>query len=407
MFFHFLIVNCGRIKKIIDDMKNFLLILSLTLTLAISSCSSDEPKVLQEQQSHVDISKFSISRSEALAIADDLLGCDHELSRSATASVLPILQGKNRMLPDTLAYVINYADNGGFAIIAGDNRIDPVLAYSDDGSFSMQNECAVENFINRLEGYVSSKASAVGPIITPMDPLTYYRIPIVKSKFNQSKPFNKYLSEIYSNPNILTGCCPLAVGTVMMYSSNSVTLRNQTFDLQRIRNGLQTNDSEQPRFSYDIAAYEASKLFAMIGLNLSVQYDKGVYEASGYAGLMQLIDNGFLTPIDYYTDDLSWNPTDFTIDKAVELLDDGCILYAWAPDKNLVKTGHAWVIDGYLCSVYSSGKRENHMVHCCWGWNGSADGYYKGEVFNPTDNAKYETEAIEIGAFYHYNRKFN
>ncbi len=46
---------------------------------------------------------------------------------------------------DTLAYVLNYPDDAGFAIIASSKNVYPILAFSPYGNFSFNNEGAINN----------------------------------------------------------------------------------------------------------------------------------------------------------------------------------------------------------------------------------------------------------------------
>ncbi|MDR0332794.1 MAG: C10 family peptidase [Dysgonamonadaceae bacterium] len=61
-------------------------------------------------------------------------------------------------MPDTLAYVFNFADDAGFAIIAADTRIEsPILAFVEDGSLDLSKEIdhpGLAIFLSGAEEYI-------------------------------------------------------------------------------------------------------------------------------------------------------------------------------------------------------------------------------------------------------------
>ena len=124
---------------------------------------------------------------------------------------------------DTLFYVINFENDEGFAILAADDRTDPIYAIIDEGNFhpaSMQNE-QNSGFLGFLEGSIETLFNDVSnpqnvsrrywqtyPTNPPLSDDAYENNtrktikvePLLKTKWNQGNPYNAYCPDIY------TGC---------------------------------------------------------------------------------------------------------------------------------------------------------------------------------------------------------
>lgn len=60
---------------------------------------------------------------------------------------------------DTLAYIFNYGVNNGFAVIASDNRVFPLLAFSETGHFAYEedgNDPIYACFVSRIDDYLAT-----------------------------------------------------------------------------------------------------------------------------------------------------------------------------------------------------------------------------------------------------------
>lgn len=106
----------------------------------------------------------SISESEAVANALEAVALLDGETRTAQRSVkrISVLRGdglhtrSNGMLLDTMAYVVNFADDAGFAVISHSARIPTVLAISDEGNLSLADTAdhpGLKVFFGRLPRY--------------------------------------------------------------------------------------------------------------------------------------------------------------------------------------------------------------------------------------------------------------
>lgn len=153
----------------------------------------------EENQSKEHASLY-ISQDEAWNISQKVM--KHSPVTRATPLLSPnfsyVLNGASTRyayVPDTLAYVINYPDNGGFTIISSDRRVYPVLGYSYEGNFSFDNEIAKSNFIDNIGSYLNAadinSAYEVGD--EDFDEC-YSQYPKIQSSISQNSPWNKIAS---------------------------------------------------------------------------------------------------------------------------------------------------------------------------------------------------------------------
>ncbi len=134
---------------------------------------------------------------------------------------------------DTLFYVVNFANNGGFAILPADDRTDPIYAIIDEGNFhvdSLQNEQntgflgfldeSVYTLLQDASGQQNNPRNwQTNPGDLPIDDgggsgftHTKERIePMLKTRWGQMEPFNKYC------PGPYAGCTVIAVSQILSY----------------------------------------------------------------------------------------------------------------------------------------------------------------------------------------------
>ena len=128
---------------------NFIL-LSISIVLFVGCTNVDD---FQETEISQQSNQNKITKNEAVNIADKILKKSALTRTPAEAKVsfdfvISNKSPKTRSasISDTLAYIINYANDEGFAIISTNKNVFPVLAFSEKGNFSCDNENARINF---------------------------------------------------------------------------------------------------------------------------------------------------------------------------------------------------------------------------------------------------------------------
>ncbi len=186
--------------------------------------------------------------AHALAVANEVLHKNQSRSVETPefAYVLNTRQSRSVSLPDTLACVVNYPNEGGFVIVANDPRVESVLAYSDTGSFSFDNEIAKVNFIDKIGAYIEQSALSPAPqqAATASIISDYFEVaPISKMLLGQWEPWNKYV--VKHKPGWPVGCVAVAAATVMTYSRRHLEYKGSTIRLDCLETAIVNKNEDR------------------------------------------------------------------------------------------------------------------------------------------------------------------
>lgn len=111
-----------------------------------SNCNPLGLTVLETSAYHQAIRLFRIAGKATRADVD--CRCDYIVHAAYTRSEETCL--------DTLAYVFNFGDREGFAVVSAHSVEDPIIAYSDEGYFDKEIPSVKENVIEPLRSYLGS-----------------------------------------------------------------------------------------------------------------------------------------------------------------------------------------------------------------------------------------------------------
>lgn len=369
------------------------------LIISMNSCSSEDIENLQSNKSDNGLS-HTISIEEALNIANITLNyttrnyttrsnnnlkpnVDYVLSNEKTRGDL--------LESDTLAYIINYPEDAGFVVVSSDDRVYPVLAFSDKGNFSMENEIVKKNFIYNIESYILNSEDYKHYDVSSIDfDGCFMQQPIIGISIGQGNPWDKYV--IKEHPGCPVGCVPVATALTISHSCSQIRYHGVSYPMKSIISAIMQGPTEDdlenntkkritggnpvnlPTYTYEQAVDSMAKLLYLLGKDLNVTYTpsgSGALSSKAYDLCKNL---GFTIPSNYAI---------FDIFKISRYLQDNCIIYMRGRDEQK-NEGHAWVADGcYFCVDKDDPDIITQTyIHCDWGWNGYCNGYYSGEVFN-------------------------
>lgn len=92
-----------------------------------------------------------LTRSSYTGLVEDLFPLNDFLNVGVTKSA------DDNGEPTENIYVVNYADDGGFAVLSADTRMETILAYSDQGNISdTMNNPGVKMFLEMIPAYAAS-----------------------------------------------------------------------------------------------------------------------------------------------------------------------------------------------------------------------------------------------------------
>lgn len=407
-----------------------LLFSGLTLLVILLSGCAEELDFQSVNSTQSDLSTVktgTINEDEAIAIASKVLGRDLTRGGSEAAVKCDYVFRKDSPvriedLPDTLAYVINYTDKKGFVIVAGDRRVNPVLAYSNEGSFSFENEAVVDCFISKIGCYLASRNSTKQNsgddlnIVGPGQKLHKSILPPTKTLISQISPWDKYVQE--EHPRSHTGCVPVATVLMMLHSQRKFYYHGETYYsisiIRPLSGGLVSygNTVEpqvtieppitfDPIYSYQQAEDAVAKLLYWVGKDVGAEYKPDETTTAKSINAYNFLNtNGFPLATPYSTFE--------STDVVENLLANN---YIYVDGRSLKpEPGHAWIISGCEYDYYENlpNKYLNVMFYCDWGWGDSmANGYYSGEVFSGVGNEGTFEFAFKPTVFFAIKREWS
>lgn len=287
-------------------------------------------------------------------------------------------------------YVFNRGDNAGFALVAGDDLVPEILAYSDRGQIDMEQLPDNLAFFLRLYQHEIQTIIASGIDVSTFSSFEYPDLPeavlpLMETgpwegkaiRWNQLAPYNMQLPE----GAIYTGCVATAVAQLMRYytwpekgqgkneytdyygNEYSVEL-GQTYDWENMPGTVdEKNAPKEQRLAL-------SALMRDVGLSINTSYsNRGSYAYT--PPVIRALRNNFfykksIKMLDRHT------TTAYEWQKIVrtELSKKRPLYYAGA-DRT---SGHAFICDGY---------KADGTYHFNWGWSGLSNGYFRLTLLAP------------------------
>lgn len=367
--------------------------------------------------------------AERVSVEDATLVANHFMNPAATSAVKKAAPAKRMVhkavAEENLYYIYQNADGEGWVIVAADDAVMPILAYSETGTFRTDNMPVnirkwmgkYNNFIRKIEddgvmasaetqaewkalrngARKSTAAAVVGPLI--------------KTTWDQDAPYNNLCPGTgtwgKNSTKAATGCVATAMAQVMKYWEwpikgtgnhsykplNPNTGQSQTkYDTQSANFGNTTYDWANMKNSYsgsytDAEATAVATLMYHCGVASEMQYGDYEWGGSGtytvnygdeedHACAQNALWMNFgykkSTLTGYMRDGLTyqgtqyykkWSDSEWTAMIKEELDKQHPIMYGGQSDGG----GHSFICDGYDTS---------NMFHFNWGWSGSNDGYY-------------------------------
>ena len=268
-------------------------------------------------------------------------------------------------------YVFNDDTGKGFVVVAGDDKMGEVLAYSHEASIDMANlnpearylfdsyrqvyeELGKNKTLTTRAGAATKAADAVQPLL--------------KSKWGQDYPYSKQTQYV-------TGCVATAVAQVMYYHKWPAQGKGQESYKVTFDNTVRSADFTKSHYDWDnmlpdynrrnvTAKQEDAVALLMndVGIATNMQYTDRVSGTQSYMAERALrnyfdYDAALVTRFDEGEDNF--------IEIVKKELRNGFPLYISGESKT--GGGHAWVCDGF---------DKEDRFHMNFGWNGQANGYY-------------------------------
>lgn len=293
----------------------------------------------------------------------------------------------------TECYLFVGTDGRGFALMAADDCVPPILGYSPDGVFPLDTSLPhhistwfdayqFDIAVMRKAGIVRTKFNTPrDTAVSPLVSTTWNQAPL----YNQQCPYSASESA-YS----VTGCVATAMAQIMKYW-NHPSVGRGSHSYQPSGFGVQTAvfDTTQYDWSHMPNALSllssqqeidaVAQLMYHVGVAVEMAYSPRSSGAhvSAYGQLdFPSSENALKTYFRYNQALFSANREDYSDAQwdsllTVELNASRPILFSGSDHEG----GHAFVIDGY---------DSLGLYHVNWGWGGYCDGYYTFDNLSPT-----------------------
>ena len=354
-----------------------------------------------------------------------VLHSDETTLRSGSGEVVAI--------PDTLAYVCNFADSAGFAIICADDRVGcPILACVDNGTlgedtdnpglaifldnaqvfmrnsimkFEVEKDSLLEVAKQRMKDDVCEETT----LRKRMSGSYYYwreevKVdPLLLTEWAQSgNPYNNLMKECPDNlsGHAPAGCWAVAIGQLMVYYKYPTSLMRRT---SRGYEGVRpdwdeiTKEKDASKLGKQLHRDQVSKLLYEIGLRIGMNWQCGNSGTSDEYAVDYLKTAGYLNCV---VSDYNYARIRMYLNNRKPVIMGGYSVRKGGFWKYSYSGGHTWVVDGYkamMADYYtyvvdtSTGYySENYVktvlrdsyLHINWGWGGVNDGYFAEGCFD-------------------------
>ena len=309
-------------------------------------------------------------------------------------------------------YAFNANGNNGFVIVAGDDRVKPILAYSTTGSFDPNNvsdgfEFTLNTFCREIQYIRDNNLEATDDIKAEWESVAATGFikqgrsnravvgPICETIWNQNWPYNSQCPEDEegSGGRVYAGCVATAMGQVMKFynwppvGTGSYTYYPEGYEQQTANFGETEYHFELMPNALDSLSTEEDYFYIAqflhhCGISVDMQYS-----GSGSGAYSDDVPNALRNYFrfncdDHITNDNWWPGGGYSNEEWIQMLKQGGLdenipLYYSGQDDNW-QGGHAFVCDGY---------DENDYFHFNWGWSGKDDAWCPIGAVNTTKYA--------------------
>ncbi len=299
-------------------------------------------------------------------------------------------------------YVFNIGNNQGFVIVAGDDRINPILGYSDEGYFDEAKAPANMKFwlneyaqqISLLDKVSNINGAIAAPRLANVVDTRNSIAPMITTKWDQATPYWNECPQFMNSDNeedgyelAYTGCVATSMSQLMNYykypTQTTQVIPSYTFTYSDGNYNYSTVQMEElPITTFDWAhmkdsytgaedeIYTSAVAHLMYYVGCAVKSQYGISSTGAYT---DDIPNGFA--LFGYGSKLAYR-NDYTQDVWDEM-----VYQELAAGRPMIYNGTAGSGGGhsFICDGYEYG----NYFHINWGWSGMGNGYFQLAVLNP------------------------
>ena len=268
------------------------------------------------------------------------------------------------------AYYIFNAEDGGFVIIAGDDRAPNILGYSEKGNLDIEKApCNVKWLLDYYHQTISSLSESQERRVYSSSDTKANISPMLETQWGQEAPYNR-LCPIIEGQRCVAGCSATALAQVLYYNRWPQGMTSSVPAYTTKTHKISMPELPPTQFDWNNMSENAlSRLTQYCGQAILMDYgpnDSGALPTDYAPALINVFGYNSDVCIEAranYSDN-EWNDLIYK-----ELNEGRVVVYSGYT----FEWGHSFVIDGY----------ESGKYHINWGWDGNFDGYFTLNYLNP------------------------
>ena len=413
LFFIMIVKNKYFLKKLLTILTIGLFLASDLFVMA-APVDTATAKMVAENYYSVHNSKFKVQNTKS--------GDRGDISAAAVDGepqlvYVAMMQPRGMRTQKAAYYIFNVS--GGFVIVSADDCVVPVIGYSTEGIFTVDDMPAnirffLDEYAREIEGILSTPLLARTPLteqwraaLSPECQPSLRNVttvtPLLTTLWDQNAFYNNLCPADTAGPggHVFAGCVATAMGQIMRYwqypatgtgshsylaNFFSVDTSYGDYGMLSANFGTTTYDySQMPNrltaFSSSTQVNAVATLLYHCGVSVEMQYGSGGSGAPSNVVPMAL-QAYFGYPACSYESRASYTTSAWMSLIKSELERQRPVYYSG----HGAQGGHAFVCDGY---------DANNYFHINWGWSGNNNGYFLLSNLNP-GNMEFNTQHAAI-----------
>lgn len=283
-------------------------------------------------------------------------------------------------------YVFNVEDNGGFVIVAGDDRMTDILGYAEKGSIDMRN--LPDNMKWLLDYYAKVATETSTETSTSTRTATVDRPelqPLITTHWDQGAPYNAHCPMASSSVQALTGCVATSMAQVINYFQWPISEARSVAEYQTKTFGQTVSGLPPRKFQwFSMSDDEIAWLMRYCGQAVQMDYMEGESVAQSIEILNALVSVFDYSRTVQFVDRSSYSDADWEELMYSELSVGRPVIYSG--DHGLGTVGHSFILHGY----------KDGLFYVNWGWSGNCDGYFALTNLCPNENQAFTENQMAI-----------
>ncbi len=279
----------------------------------------------------------------------------------------------------TTCYAVNFSGEG-WMLVAADKKIDPIIGYSEEGRFDVNDMPPMMNsFLGMFADDIELKEISEENVSGKWDTSSFRPVnksastsvePLIKVNWNQSGKYRQYCPSNSTSGEAIVGC--VAVGMAQAMTVYRYPSRPQGYHSYKSRNygTLSIDYDKEDKYNWDLIISGAedkkycARLLYQCGVSVDMDYDS---DGSGVT-YMGVVPRALKEIFGYSNKVHNELMEKYTVEKWTSMLKEELsmgrpLIYSGYSTSG----GHCFNVDGY---------NESGLFHFNWGWAGSGNGYF-------------------------------